>query len=219
MTILALTTSTDRGSLAVLKDNKIIDQIEWEKKVQHSEVLTVFIQKLLQKTKTNPKDLKAIAVDKGPGSFTGCRMAVNVARTMCYTLNIPLFAAHSLDVMAFGARKHKGKIVCVLNAHKSLLYFQWYESDGKEITSTGPAIQAISIEKVLATISPKVFVLGEVPPEIKSKKLKITVPEAVDLALMTIEKKYQDRFQRWQEVEPSYVRVPDVVEKLQKKST
>jgi tRNA threonylcarbamoyladenosine biosynthesis protein TsaB len=215
MILLALTTSTDQGSLALIKDKKIIGKQSWNKAKQHSEVLTIHIQKLLQKAKVKPQDLTAIAVDRGPGSFTGCRMAVNVARTMAYTLNIPLFAADSLEIMAFGKRQHKGKIVTVLNAHKSLLYFNWYESDGQKIIDQGSSIQAVSPKKVLEEMGGKTLVSGEVPSEMKELKAKPRVPEAMDLALMALEEKYQKHFQKWMEVEPRYIRVPDVVERMQ----
>src|SRR4051812_31966135 len=95
---LAFTTSTNRGSVA-LTDGARVWKKQWTRSGQHSEILTPSIKKILTSAKIKPRDLEAIAVDKGPGSFTGCRLAVNVARTMAYTLGIPIFTESSLTII------------------------------------------------------------------------------------------------------------------------
>src|SRR4026207_1298962 len=110
MVLLALTTSTDKGSLAILKDGEILSVKSWEKKT-HSEVLTYNFNLALRSARLKPDALTAIAVDRGPGSFTGCRMAVNMARTLGYSLKIPLFATTSLNILAYeAASAHEGPI-------------------------------------------------------------------------------------------------------------
>src|ERR1700677_5354942 len=102
MICLGFTSSTDRGSVALSYKNKIIKLASWTRKEQASEALTLKIKSGLKKLKLSFKDLSLIAVDKGPGSFTGSRIAVNVAKTLAYSLKIPIAPMTSLDILAFG---------------------------------------------------------------------------------------------------------------------
>jgi tRNA threonylcarbamoyladenosine biosynthesis protein TsaB len=73
-------------------------------KNSHSEFITVFISEVLKESKHEIKSLDAIAVSMGPGSYTGLRIGVSVAKGLCYALNIPLIAINTLKSMASGAR-------------------------------------------------------------------------------------------------------------------
>lgn len=66
----------------------------------HAENLTVYIQDVCRQAKINLKDIDAVAVGKGPGSFTGLRIGVSAAKGLCYALDKPLIAINSLKTMA-----------------------------------------------------------------------------------------------------------------------
>ena len=68
----------------------------------HASSLTLFIDQLLQKASLQMKDLSAIAVSKGPGSYTGLRIGVSAAKGLCYALDIPMIANNTLDAMYHG---------------------------------------------------------------------------------------------------------------------
>src|SRR5438552_3026230 len=98
MIILALTTSTDHGSVAVMVDGSIKSELRWSKTKLLSEAATLYSKKALKAAGVAPSEITLVAVDHGPGSFTGARMAVNVVRTMAYTLGVPVFSASSLEI-------------------------------------------------------------------------------------------------------------------------
>jgi tRNA threonylcarbamoyladenosine biosynthesis protein TsaB len=228
MNLLAFTTSTDRGSIAVVKKDRIVATKQWTRSAQHSEVLTPSIKQLLTRAKMKPADLDAVAVDRGPGSFTGCRMAVNVARTIAFSLDIPLFSQTSLAIMAFAsASEHDGIIHCLLNAHKSLLYSQVFQCKDGSLQPLTKA-EALPLEKILATLDSGVLVVGDIPSDmlaaIKARgpllaKKTMNEPQAKALALMALAPEFNEFFSSWTTVEPSYVRVPDVLANVQSPSS
>lgn len=100
--ILAIETSTDLCSVALQKDHQLIAHRS-EEGMNHSSLLTILIQDILKQGKINKKDLSAIAVSKGPGSYTGLRVGVSVAKGLCYALDIPLIGINTLKAMTSAA--------------------------------------------------------------------------------------------------------------------
>ena len=99
--ILSIETATKSCSIALAKDEQLIDCFEEvSEKYSHSEQLTVFIQDILAKHHLSTKDLEAIAISSGPGSYTGLRMGVSTAKGLCYALDIPLISISTLEAMA-----------------------------------------------------------------------------------------------------------------------
>jgi|TARA_B100000497_G_scaffold116132_1_gene140255 tRNA threonylcarbamoyladenosine biosynthesis protein TsaB len=99
--ILSIETATKSCSIALAKDGQLIDCFEEvSEKYSHSEQLTVFIQDILAKHHLSTKDLEAIAISSGPGSYTGLRIGVSTAKGLCYALDIPLISISTLEAMA-----------------------------------------------------------------------------------------------------------------------
>lgn len=217
MLILAFSTSTDRGSVALARDGKILASTHWTRTTHGSEILNLKIKQLLAKGKIKPTHLDALAVDRGPGSFTGCRIAANVAKTMAFTLDIPLFSTTSLDAMATAAAPlHRGRILAVLNAHKSLFFARWFESDGKKIIKTKGPIEAVPAEGLESHWDSRTLVVGEeFPDRLKPDKSIFNFPQAKTIAQMAAETGPQN-FQDWHGMEPLYIRAPDAVERYEK---
>jgi tRNA threonylcarbamoyladenosine biosynthesis protein TsaB len=101
--ILCIETATPVCSIGLVNNEKVIGYKETRVKNSHAEVITVFIDELLKEHSFNYKDLQAIAISKGPGSYTGLRIGVSTAKGLCYALNIPLIAVSTLRTMAVGA--------------------------------------------------------------------------------------------------------------------
>lgn len=99
--ILTIETATKNCSVALSKNGLPIDAIDFnDGNFSHSEKLHVFIEELCEKTGNSLKDLDAIAISKGPGSYTGLRIGVSAAKGLCYGLNIPLISIETLEVLA-----------------------------------------------------------------------------------------------------------------------
>jgi tRNA threonylcarbamoyladenosine biosynthesis protein TsaB len=98
--ILNIETATQLCSVALSSDGKCILQREIVEERSHASQLTVFIEELLHEAGINPDKLDAIAVGKGPGSYTGLRIGVSTAKGLCYGSGIPLIAVGTLKIMA-----------------------------------------------------------------------------------------------------------------------
>ncbi len=99
--ILHIETSTKTCSVALSKDGKLVDCIEsTPENYTHAEVLAIYIDDLFKRNAISAKELKAVAVSKGPGSFTGLRIGISTAKGLCYALSIPLIAIDSLHILA-----------------------------------------------------------------------------------------------------------------------
>ena len=98
--ILSLETSSTVCSVALAQDGRLIGSSELRLEKSHSSHITVLIQQLLENTGFTEKDLAAIAVSGGPGSYTGLRIGTSTAKGLCYALNIPLIAVSTLQAMA-----------------------------------------------------------------------------------------------------------------------
>lgn len=100
--ILNIETSTQVCSVSLSVDGITAVIEESHTKNSHAEQLTLFIQKVISEKGYELKDLDAIAVSKGPGSYTGLRIGVSTAKGLCYSLNKPLIAISTLEAMAAG---------------------------------------------------------------------------------------------------------------------
>ena len=150
---LLIETATKSCSVSLSSENKIIAcKEEVNKQYSHAEKLTVFITELFKTQDFSIKDLDAIAVSKGPGSYTGLRIGVSTAKGLCYALDIPLISVSTLKAMAFGmAQKEKSDLYCpMIDARRMEVYNAFYNSTNKEIRGIqADIIEACSYQKEL----------------------------------------------------------------------
>lgn len=100
-TILSIETSGKNCSIALFTDHHLVQLIEERtEQFSHSEHLHVFIERILEETHTQPKDIKAVAISMGPGSYTGLRIGTATAKGLCYGWGIPLIALPTLRILA-----------------------------------------------------------------------------------------------------------------------
>ncbi|MDL2241176.1 tRNA (adenosine(37)-N6)-threonylcarbamoyltransferase complex dimerization subunit type 1 TsaB [Bacteroidales bacterium OttesenSCG-928-K22] len=131
--ILYIESATSICSVVLAEDEKIISFRESEATNSHSELLTDFIYQILKENSLEVTDLDAVAVSKGPGSYTGLRIGVSAAKGLCYSSNIPLLAVDTLSSMAYGAKSlHNDSdyIFCpMIDARRMEVYTALYDSD------------------------------------------------------------------------------------------
>lgn len=128
--ILNIETATHICSISLSKDGKTIDLVESFEDKTHAELLTVFIEKILIRNKISTSDLSAIAVSEGPGSYTGLRIGVSVAKGLCYGLKIPLISIPTLLAMAKGAKEtlKENALLCpMIDARRMEVYTSIYD--------------------------------------------------------------------------------------------
>lgn len=104
--LLHIETATTCCSVALSENGRLIDFNEYDNGYSHAENLHPFIENILEKNKILINELSAIAVSKGPGSYTGLRIGVSAAKGLAYALQIPLISVDTLQIMAVaGAEK------------------------------------------------------------------------------------------------------------------
>ncbi len=144
--ILCLETSTKACSVAIGQDGKLLALKEsLDEKHSHAENLTLYIQEVCKAAKVSLNDIDAIAVSKGPGSFTGLRIGVSTAKGLCYALNKPLIAINSLEAMAFGQISNLKSQVSILfcpmiDAKRMEVYCAVYDEHLNEMKKTSAEI-------------------------------------------------------------------------------
>lgn len=102
--ILAIETATQICSVALFKNQNLLGLLESNEQNAHSRILHSLIDQLFKENNADISNLKAVAVSKGPGSYTGLRIGVSAAKGLCYARNIPLIAINTLQSMAFGMK-------------------------------------------------------------------------------------------------------------------
>ena len=100
MIILSIESSTTVCSVALHQNGQLLALTELFGEKSHATFLTLIIEDLVKKNKLQLSDIQAVAVSEGPGSYTGLRIGVSVAKGLCYALQIPLLAVDTLQVMA-----------------------------------------------------------------------------------------------------------------------
>ncbi len=142
--ILNIETSTEVCSVTLAENGNTLFQKESTEGLNHSELLTVFIRDLFKENDFDLKNIDAVAVSKGPGSYTGLRIGVSVAKGLCYGLNIPLIGVGSLEAMGVHTAQNPadyysgsgadGLLFCpMIDARRMEVYTALYNSKGEEI--------------------------------------------------------------------------------------
>ncbi|MBW1294640.1 tRNA (adenosine(37)-N6)-threonylcarbamoyltransferase complex dimerization subunit type 1 TsaB [Aquimarina litoralis] len=128
--ILCLETSTTNCSVALCKSGEVISLKEdYDVKYSHAERLHQFIKLVLEDAKIAFEELDAVAVSKGPGSYTGLRIGVSSAKGLCYGLGIPLISISTLHALALQLECNKGYIVPMIDARRMEVYSTIFSND------------------------------------------------------------------------------------------
>ena len=121
--ILNIETSTKNCSVSISNDGKLIAIKELNNgNYSHAEVLHPFMNGVLKEANITFDNLNAIAVSKGPGSYTGLRIGVSAAKGLCFSLNIPLISIDTLKSLAHSISIEKGIIIPMLDARRMEVY-------------------------------------------------------------------------------------------------
>jgi tRNA threonylcarbamoyladenosine biosynthesis protein TsaB len=130
--ILAIETATDVSSVALFEDGRLIALRENHASRTHARLATVMIEGMLSDLELRPSDLAAIAVAKGPGSYTGLRVGVSVAKGLCMALDIPLLGVGSLEGLAWSVRDFAQAVdagICaMIDARRMEVFAQSFDS-------------------------------------------------------------------------------------------
>lgn len=223
--IIAIETSNRIMSLALYDTDRIISVYQSELQRDHAEKLIPMLERLMQKAHwLKPPDM--VAVDIGPGSFTGIRIGVSTARALAQSWGIPLIGIQSLDVLGEAAGTHDGLICCVLDALRGEVFEAQYTylSSLKRISD----YRLINMQKLLKEFSKTsghIYFIGtgiELYKQDIAKKLQkkalfasadMHIPRAVEVALRAA-KTAKTSSGNYEKVLPFYIRKPAAEERI-----
>lgn len=141
--ILSIETSTSVCSIAITDGEDVVVSQKLFLEKSHSNLLTVIIEDALKQCRLKLGDLQAIAVSKGPGSYTGLRIGVSTAKGLCYAMGKPLISVPTLKAMAHEVNIHNTEgylLTSMLDARRMEIYTSTFDSDLNTIIETNAMI-------------------------------------------------------------------------------
>ena len=123
MKILSIDTASNICTVSVLEDNKCIKELVVNDSRNHSEKIMPAIEKVLEETKIEIKDINLIVCDKGPGSFTGIRIGVGTVLSFRDSINVECIGISSLEALAYNTN-NEGLICTWIDAKNSNVYYE-----------------------------------------------------------------------------------------------
>lgn len=141
--ILNLESSTDICSIALSVNGKVADVMENAEGMNHARLMSVYVREIMQRNRLSFDKISAVAVSKGPGSYTGLRIGVSLAKGLCYANHIPLIAVCPLQSMAAHVIENKhqwnipdsDRLICcpMIDARRMEVYMALYDHQNNEI--------------------------------------------------------------------------------------
>ncbi|MBO7082528.1 MAG: tRNA (adenosine(37)-N6)-threonylcarbamoyltransferase complex dimerization subunit type 1 TsaB [Bacteroidales bacterium] len=145
--ILCLETATPVCSVAINDGSKTLALRECKGQNAHSEKITIFIKEVLDEVGIGYSQLDAVAVSKGPGSYTGLRIGVSTAKGVCYAAGLPLMAVDTLHAMAYGMCEKLGTelqpgdlLVPMIDARRMEAYCAVFDASLNRIKDTDAVV-------------------------------------------------------------------------------
>ncbi len=153
MISLYIDTSSSYLYSALIKDKKILQEVKENYGQELSVEALPQIIKLFEKASITPKDIDKIFVVVGPGSFTGIRIGVTIAKTMAFSLKISIIPVSSLKAMAISARKDTPYIMPLIDARRGYVYGAVYDKNMREVVKEQHILLTELVDKVPDTYS------------------------------------------------------------------
>lgn len=182
-----------------------------EQGYSHAERLHVFIEEILKETNVKIQELHAVAVSKGPGSYTGLRIGVSTAKGLCYALGIPLIALDTLQVLAHQVSVDNGIIVPMLDARRMEVYSAIFDKNHDNIK----AVQAeVLTEESYSEFTETLYFIGDCQEKCQTVLTQpnfkflpeILFPSANQMSQLSYEKFNQNDFEDVAYFEPFYLK-------------
>ncbi|WP_411682424.1 tRNA (adenosine(37)-N6)-threonylcarbamoyltransferase complex dimerization subunit type 1 TsaB [Clostridium thailandense] len=171
MKVLSLDTATECASCAVLDDDKLLGEISFNYKKQHSVILMSMIDNLLSNLGLNINSLDGFVVSKGPGSFTGLRIGVSAIKGLSQGTSKPFIGVSSLDALAYNLAYTNGIICPILDALRDNVYTALYKFEGNNLkVISKPMI--IPIDDLISELNKRheqVCFIGDAVPKFREK--------------------------------------------------
>ena len=211
--ILCLETATTNCSVSISNSGKVISLKEdFNDKYSHSERLHCYIDDVISESNITLEELDAIAVSKGPGSFTGLRIGVSAAKGLCVSLDIPLISVNTLESMSHQVKDTLHTIIPMLDARRMEVYSAVFSGNKEQIRETKAEIlDQDSFSEFIR--GENIYFIGngvrkykELCPYKNSTFLEDKLPSANEMAMIAEDRYLKKKFENVAYFEPYYLK-------------
>lgn len=230
MKLLALDTSSQSASCAVMDGDTLLGEYYTNVKLTHSQTILPMTQSLLEQTRQTLEEMDALAVTTGPGSFTGLRIGISAVKGMAFALQKPCVAVSTLEALAYGCADAGKYVLPVLDARCGQAYTALFSCNAKKPRREWPDM-ALRIEELaerLKSLRTEIFVVGDGARMcynlFKEKGLPVLLPSACAeyTRAACVAQAAADAYARGgyvdaQALEPAYLRLPQAQRELLEK--
>jgi tRNA threonylcarbamoyl adenosine modification protein YeaZ len=178
--ILAIDTSTDNASLALVKGDEVLAEANWRCERNHTVELLPHLARLLDEAKADISSISGIIVAKGPGSFNGLRVGISTAKGLAFSLGVPIIGISSLEVVAYEHAETGLPICPIFNAGRgevAAAIYQRQNNNWRQLV----AEHITTVDALCSGITAKTIFCGEFAPQV-AKELKKQLGERAVIA-------------------------------------
>lgn len=231
MRILSIDSATEAATCSVIEDDKLLGEITFNYKKQHSVILMTIIDNLLKNINKTINDIDGFVVSKGPGSFTGLRIGMATIKGLSQGTNKPFVSISSLDALAYNLAYTDGIICPILNALRGNVYTALYSFNNNKLERL-TEYMVISLEELLSLLKEKntsvTFIGDGVPlfkdsiklsiPNVKFAPTSLNVVKASALAELGLEKLLEGEYDDLYTSAPIYIRKSQAEREYEKRT-
>ena len=230
MKILAIDTSATAASVCLAGEDKILGSFYTNTALTHSQTLVPMVEQVLKTTKTDVDELEYIAVNAGPGSFTGVRIGVAAAKGLAFKNNLPCVPVSTLESMAYNMLGSDCVVCAVMDARCSQVYHALFKISGDKVERLceDRALALSELKPELEKISEKIILVGD-GANLTAKYLENSlsnvflapvnnrIQNASSTAMAAIKSICENKTIMPAELMPTYLRLPQAQRELNKR--
>jgi len=221
MLIIGIDTATMQVSVAVGGHEGVLASTQSSRGRQHAEVLTPSIEFACKQARIELSEISVVAVDLGPGLFTGLRVGVAAAKAMAYALDVPMIGVPSLDLLAFPVRFTPRLIVAAIDARRDELFYAFYRqvpggiqriSDHQVGSPDDLASELMASGEECLLVGDGAIRYSEVFEGLKKCEIAeegLAYPNATSLVMLAHAQALREQWVKPWDLQPLYLRKPD----------
>lgn len=209
---LCIETATTNCSVALSVNESVIAfREDANKGYSHAEKLHVFIKEVLEEANLKKEELNAIAVSKGPGSYTGLRIGVSAAKGLCFALDLPLISIPTLNILAAQVQEN-AIVIPMIDARRMEVYAAVFNANKEQIRETRAEIITANSFSTYQTKGAIVFIgngvskFQQISSCINATFVPNTLPSSKQMASLVFEKYKKGDFENVAYFEPYYLK-------------
>ena len=221
MLILGIDTATSQVSVAVGGHEGVLAATQSTRAKRHAETLTPAIRFVCEQARVELREISVVAVDLGPGLFTGLRVGIATAKAMAHALRVPMIGVSSVDLVAFPVRYSSRLIVAAVDARRGELFAAFYRQVPGGIQRLGdPAVLTPEdlASELIATGEDCLLVgdgaqryqeVFEGMNKVELAGIELSSPSATSLVMLAHAQALREQFVKPWDLQPLYLRKPD----------